>query len=48
LEIATRYNKQAEALEEHGFHRFAIAMRDLAKVYEREAERESKHDPYED
>jgi hypothetical protein len=48
LEIAGRYNKQAEALEAAGFHRFATAMRELAKSYERDAERESKRDPFED
>lgn len=48
LEIAGRYNKQAEALEAAGFHRFATAMRDLAKSYERDAERESKRDLFED
>jgi hypothetical protein len=48
LEISGRYRKQAEALEEKGFHRFATAMRELAKRYERDAERESKRDPFED
>jgi hypothetical protein len=48
LEIAGRYHKQADALEESGFHRFATELRDLAKRYERDAERESKRDPFED
>jgi hypothetical protein len=48
LEIAGRYHKQADALEERGYHRFATAMRDLAKNFEREAEHESKRDPFED
>lgn len=48
LEIARQYHKQAEALEERGFHRFATAMREIAKGYERDAERESKRDPFED
>ena len=48
LEIAGRYHKQADALEEKGYHRFATAIRELAKGYERDAERESKRDPLED
>jgi hypothetical protein len=48
LEIAARYHKQADALEEKGYHRFATAIRELAKSYERDAERESKRDPFED
>lgn len=48
LEIASRYHGRANSLEEEGFVRFATAMRDLAKGYERDAERESKHDPFED
>ncbi len=48
LQIAAGYHKQADALEENGFHRFATAMRDLAKCYERDAERESKRDLFED
>ncbi len=48
LEIAGRHNKQAEALEERGFQRFATAMRELAKGYERDAESESKRDPFGD
>jgi hypothetical protein len=48
LEIASRYHKQADALEEKGYHRFATAIRELAKGYERDAEGESKRDPLED
>jgi hypothetical protein len=48
LEIAGGYHRKAEALEENGFQRFATAMRELAKGYERDAERESKRDPLED
>ena len=48
LEIASRYHKQADGLEENGYHRFAASMRGLAKGYERDAERESKRDPLED
>ena len=46
-EIAKDYHAKAEKLELAGFTRFASAMRGLAKSYEREAERESKRDPFE-
>jgi hypothetical protein len=48
LEFADRYHEQADALEQQGFHRFATAMREFAKSYQREAERESKRDPFGD
>ncbi|HWV99353.1 MAG TPA: hypothetical protein VNZ64_06625 [Candidatus Acidoferrum sp.] len=48
LKIAAGYHKQADALEASGFHRLATAMRELAKHYERDAERDSKRDPFED
>ncbi|MCI0540881.1 MAG: hypothetical protein L0Z50_37245 [Verrucomicrobiales bacterium] len=48
LEIAARYHKQADALEEKGYHRLASDIRGVAKDYERDAERESKRDPFED
>jgi hypothetical protein len=48
LEFADRYHKHADALEQQGFHRFATAMREFAKSYEREAARESKRDPFGD
>lgn len=47
-EIAARSRKQAEELEHHKYHRFAKAMREFAERYERDAERESKRDPFED
>jgi hypothetical protein len=46
LEFAERYHKQADALEQQGFQRFATAMREFAKTYEREAARESMRDPF--
>jgi hypothetical protein len=46
--IAARNKEKAEALEHHGYHRFATAIREFAESYEREADRESKRDPYED
>jgi hypothetical protein len=48
LQLAERFHKQADALEQQGFHRFATAMREFAKSYEREAARESKRDPFGD
>jgi len=47
-EIAARHRKEAEALEQRGYHRFATAMREFAEQYERDAEREATRDPYED
>jgi hypothetical protein len=46
--LAQDYHAEAEALELAGFPRFAMAMRGLAQSYERDAERESKRDPFED
>jgi hypothetical protein len=43
--IAAGYHEKAEALEEHGYHRIATAMRELAKGYERDAEREAQRNP---
>ena len=48
LDIAAGYHKKADALEEKGYHRFATAIRELAKGYEQDAERESRRDPFED
>lgn len=47
-EIAAGYNARADALEEKGFHRFATSIRELAKSYERDAEREASRPPHED
>lgn len=47
-EIAKRNREKAEALEHHKYHRFATEMRKFAENYEREADRESKRDPYEE
>jgi hypothetical protein len=48
LAIAEGYHQKAEALEENGYHRIATAMRELAKGYERDAEREAQRNPYGD
>ena len=45
-EIASGYRKQAEALAQRGYSRFATAMRELAEYYERDAEREAQRNPY--
>jgi len=48
LKIATGYREKAEALDQRGYLRFAAAMRKIAEQYEREAERDSQRDPFED
>ena len=47
-EIAAGYHARAEALEQSGYHRFATAIRELAKSYQREAEREAARAPFDD
>ncbi len=37
-ELAEKYRDKAEALENAGFHRFAVTLKDLAKYYEQQAE----------
>lgn len=46
--LASDNRKRAEALDSKGYARFATAMREFAERYERQAERESKRDPFED
>ena len=46
--LASKNREKAEALDSKGYTRFATAMRDFAKQYDREAEYEAKHNPYED
>ncbi len=41
-ELAEKYNQQADELDLNGFPRFGADIRDLAKLYERRAEYESK------
>jgi len=38
-ELAEKYRSKAEAVENAGFQRFAVTLRELADSYEREAER---------
>lgn len=47
-DLAANYRSQADAVEASGFHRVATTMRELAASYERDAERESSRDPYDD
>lgn len=47
-ELAAKYRAQAEAIEGAGYHRLAVTLRELAETYEREAERISSRDPFDD
>ena len=47
-QIAASYRVKARALSDSGFHRVADAVRSLAEGYERNAERESLRDPFDD
>ncbi len=47
-ELAAKNRAKAESLEAAGFTRFATAMREFARGYERDAEREESRDPFED
>ena len=46
--IAGGYHEKADALEKLGYHRFATAIRELAKDYERDAERDASQHPFDD
>jgi len=46
--LASKYRANAEAVESRGYHRLAKTLRGLAESYERDAERESANDPFED
>lgn len=47
-QIAASYRAKAKALSDSGFHRVADAVRSLAEGYERDAERESRRDIFDD
>ncbi|CBE69094.1 MAG: hypothetical protein F9K13_06980 [Candidatus Methylomirabilis oxygeniifera] len=47
-QIAVDYRVKAKALSDSGFHRVADAVRSLAEGYERDAERESQRDIFDD
>ena len=46
--LAAKYRMQADAVEAVGFNRLATMLRELAASYERDAERESSRDPFDD
>ncbi len=48
LRIAQENKIKAEALNKHGFTRFATAIREFAKRYERMAEQEAAREPFDD
>ena len=48
LDLAAKFHKRAEELDAIGLQRIAAAIRDFAKSYERDAEREAKRDPFKD
>ncbi|MEW6541964.1 MAG: hypothetical protein AB1402_10215 [Bacillota bacterium] len=47
-ELAAKYREQAEAVEGAGYHRLAVTLRELAETYEREAERVSSREHFDD
>lgn len=47
-ELAQRNREKAEALETAGYSRFATAMREFARGYERDAERDVQRSPFEE
>ena len=47
-ELAAKYRMQADEVESRGYHRLANALRELAGAYERDAERESSRDPFDE
>ena len=44
-ELAGKYRRQAEKIENEGYHRLATTIRDIAKHYDREAERNTGRGP---
>lgn len=46
--LAQQNREKAEALETEGYSRFATAMREFARSYEREAERDALRSPFEE
>jgi hypothetical protein len=47
-ELASKYRQQAESVENFGYSRFADTLRELAKEYDREAERIISRDLFDD
>lgn len=48
LKLAKHFYEKADAVESRGYIKFSSAMKDFAKGYENQAEREASHDPYPD
>ena len=46
IKLAAGFSAKADALEDKGYQRIATAVRELAKNYERDAEREARRNPY--
>ncbi len=44
---AADYRQKADAVEKEGYFRFAASLREFAASYDRDAEREESHDPFE-
>lgn len=47
-ELARKYRTQADEVEGSGFHRLATTLRELGESYNRDAQRQSSRDPFED
>lgn len=47
-DLALKYRKQAEAIEEAGYHRLATTLRELADTYEHEAKRIASRESFND
>ncbi|MEO5954138.1 MAG: hypothetical protein ABIR36_00375 [Nitrospiraceae bacterium] len=47
-QMAVEYRQKAKALSDNGFHRIADTIRGLAEGYEKDAERESRRDIFDD
>ncbi|MDH7513648.1 MAG: hypothetical protein QHH14_11950 [Clostridiales bacterium] len=47
-DLALRYQKQAEAVEEAGYHRLATTLRELADIYNNEAQRIVSREPFDE
>jgi hypothetical protein len=47
-ELAKKYRRQADEVEAHGYHRLAGTLREVAKSYEREAERRGLSSHFDD
>ena len=47
-DLAESYCSKADAVNAHGYYRLADTLRELAKTYEREAERQASRDPFDE